>query len=349
MPELAGRLESLPPRVAEALLLRSLERLHGERVLCTSLGRAQFAQAYAQQHPTATLLCNYLDLHLAQAACLAVRDQPQIHIRCECDFPTETCDLAVLPFSMSGQAELTRELLQTAQERLALGGQLAAATDNPNDTWLHAELRTLFSKVTRVVAAEGVLYFATKTAPLKKRKEFAASFSFRDGERLLHMVSRPSVFSHRQLDLGARALLEVMEIGAGERVFEIGCGAGVLTVAAAARGAVVEAVDTNPRAVACTLRSAALNGLANITAQLNAQAACSAPGTFDVALANPPYYSQHRLAEIFLHGARLALKPSGRLYLVTKHVDWYETQLPQMFRAVNATPARGYWVYTCEN
>ncbi len=41
--------------------------------------------------------------------------------------------------------------------------------------------------------------------------QLTTSCSGRDGERLLHVTSRPGVFSHRRVDPGARRLLEAME------------------------------------------------------------------------------------------------------------------------------------------
>jgi 16S rRNA (guanine1207-N2)-methyltransferase len=327
-----------------------MARLRGSRVISTSLGRAQFAAEYCAQQPTATVVCWFLDVHLAQLAQAANSHLTNLQVLCESDLPAAEYDLAALPLSMQGNAELTRELLQETYTRLCLGGQLIAATDNPQDHWLHAELQKFFEKVTRIHDARGMIYLATKTKPLKRRKSYGCVFSFRDGERDLQVMSRPGVFSHRRLDQGARALIDQMVIQPDEAVFEIGCGSGAVTVAAATRasGVQVDAIDSNPRAVECTLQSAALNGVSNITATLTATGLSPQPGSYHVALANPPYYSQDRLTEIFVQGALQALQPQGRLYLVTKHAAWYETHLPQLFRQVQCIPARGYLIFACQ-
>ncbi len=59
--------------------------------------------------------------------------------------------------------------------RLRDGGTMLAATDNSTDTWLHAEMRKLFAKVTRRASEQGTLFKATKTEPLKKVKNFECS------------------------------------------------------------------------------------------------------------------------------------------------------------------------------
>ena len=200
---------------------------------------------------------------------------------CQADFPPDEIDLAMLPFTAAGQAELTREWLQQAHQALALGGRLLAATDNPRDTWLGGQLQRLCDRVSRRADDRAALYLAVKTRPLKKVKDFSCEFAFRDRGRLIRAVSRPGVFAHRRVNPGARALLEVMEVAPGDRVFDMGCGSGVAALAAAMRadGVSVYALDSNPRAVQCTLQGAALNGQENIAARLDAEGTCDLPGS----------------------------------------------------------------------
>ena len=42
-----------------------------------------------------------------------------------------SADVMAFPFSASGEAELTRELIQAGHEQLRLGGRMYASTDNP--------------------------------------------------------------------------------------------------------------------------------------------------------------------------------------------------------------------------
>jgi 16S rRNA (guanine1207-N2)-methyltransferase len=207
-------------------------------------------------------------------------------------------------------------------------------------------MRNLFDKVTRRPTDTGVLYLATKTAPLKKLKNFDGEFAFRDEGRLIKAVSRPGVFSHRSLDAGARALINTMTVRDGDRVLDLGCGSGAVALAAATRanGVSVVAIDSHARAVECTARGAKLNGLENVTAILNASGDAPEPATFDLVLGNPPYYSDHRISEIFLQGARRALKPGGTVLMVAKSYAWFETRMAELFEVVQLHPNKQYTV-----
>ena len=260
------------------------------------------------------------------------------------DLPTDPVDLVAFTVSKAGEAELVRDLLQQGHERLEIGGRLVAASDHPRDQWLHTELRKLFPKVTRRPMETGVVYLATKREPLKKLKNFACEFSVHDRGHDVRLRTRPGVFSHRELDGGARALIEAMEVDDAAAILDIGCGCGVVGLVAATRNpnATVLAFDANVRAVEATNWGAAANQLPQVQAVLNADGSVGGTDEFDVALANPPYYSNERIAEIFVHTAAQTLKPGGVLWLVTKRHEWYAEQLPALFAEVEMEQLRSY-------
>ncbi len=269
-----------------------------------------------------------------------------LEIVCATDFPAGPFDLVTIPVDPRGEAELTRDLLQAGHERLTTGGRLLAATSSEDDQWLHGEMRKLFEKVTRRPMDNGVLYLAVKTAPLKKHKNFDCEFAFRDQGRLIKAASRPGVFSHRSLDAGARALINTMTIRDGERVLDIGCGCGAVALAAAFRApsVTVIAVDSHARAVECTIRGAKLNDLSNVAAFLDHEGRAPDPGTYDLVLGNPPYYSDYQIAEIFLQGARRALKAGGKVLIVAKSSAWFESRMPELFDDLRLHPHKQYTV-----
>lgn len=331
--------------VIERLLIDTIGDEPANSVLCTSLGRGQLAADLANRWPKAQVTCHYLDAYLADRAEHWLEErEARVSVACSSDFPECEYDLVALPCQSRGDGELTRELLQTGFQRLRMAGRLIVATDNPRDTWLAEQMKRLFRHVHRVPNRTGIVYSGTKTEELRKIKNYSCEFVFRDGPRLIRTFSRPGVFSHRRLDVGARALIESMEVRDGFRVLDLGCGTGVVSLAAAHRAHDVSvlAMDANPRAIECTLKSAELNGLTNITAVLDADALCEAPGTFDLVVANPPYYSHFRIGEIFVRGAVRALRNDGILQLVTKQPDRYMSLVQTGFRDASVKAQRQY-------
>ena len=58
----------LEARPQEQLLLDQLDELYAGRVLCNTVGRAQFARAFARRHPQADVTCLIHDVHQQQLA-----------------------------------------------------------------------------------------------------------------------------------------------------------------------------------------------------------------------------------------------------------------------------------------
>ncbi|HEY0981944.1 MULTISPECIES: class I SAM-dependent methyltransferase [unclassified Schlesneria] len=340
-------------RPQEKLLIDTLPDMSGKRVICTSAGRAQFAVAYATDHPDAQVDCWFLDIfHRTQSEFRISEDgppPPNLNLICQPDLPDHEADLVAFAFKKGGEAELTRDLLQQGHQRLVEGGRMVVSTDNDEDQWIHKELRAIFPKVTRrPVRKQGTVYLATKVAPLKKLKDFDCEFAFRDRGRLIYAYSRPGVFSHRHIDGGARALMNKMVVKPGMKVLDLGSGAGTVSLAAAfaAENVSVHAVDSNARAIQSLERGIAKNEAPGITYALDAEGETPASDEFDLALANPPYFSNYAIADLFLDTGHRALKPKSKILIVTKTPNWFVERMPLWYGDVEVAEANDYWIVT---
>jgi 16S rRNA (guanine1207-N2)-methyltransferase len=346
---------ALPARPAEAHALdiaRALFAADGpaaavRRVICTTAGRGQAAFELAAAHPAAEVTVWFLDL-FPQAAAVAAWESPPPGLRavCAADMPPGPYDLAVVPLSKNGEAELSRDILQSAFLQLAIGGRLVAAIDNATDNWLREQLAETGEtvRVRPAAAADAVAYIVEKTREPAKVRDFSCEFVFRDRDRLLTAVTRPGVFAHRRIDPGARHLLNAVDVAAETRIVDIGCGSGCVAMGLAARDASVHvhAFDAAARAVECTRRAAAINGLDNLTVALECEGNVPEPGSYDLALANPPYYADFRIAELFVEAAYRALAPGGTLLIVTKQPTWYLENLPNAWNDVARESVKTY-------
>lgn len=339
--------KSITTRLSERLLIQTLSELPAGRMLCNTVGRAQLAAAFAVRHPASPVVCWMLDLYVLRESQAVVAALPNLQLLCAADPPATAFDLVLWAVRRHGEGELVRELLQLGHQRLTDEGVLGAAVDHPDDQWLHGQLRELFHKVTRQPHGRGVVYLCRRKRP-RKLKEYAAQFSFRDGPRRIVFRTRPGVFSHRQVDAGTRALVKTMHVPPGARVLDLGCGSGAAGIAAVLRheGVRLDALDSNPRAIEAVAWAAQQNGVAD---HVRTILACDAegvpPATYDLVLANPPYYSHYRLAELFVQAARQGLRPGGTLLLVTKATAWYRQHLPRWFADIQEHVVSGYTVF----
>lgn len=332
-----------PPLPAEAHALDITRGLSGTRIICTSPGRGQAAWSLATERPGARVEGWFLDLFQLEAATGHDGAPENLALTCAADIPGGSFDLAVIPLARDGEAELARDLLQAALQALDVGGHLVATVDNPRDTWLHGQLADTGERVRVRPGTDAVAYVVEKTRPPRIR-DFSASVVFRDRDRILTALTRPGVFAHRRIDPAARHLLNAVDIAPGTRVVDIGCGSGCVGLGIAARdpSVAVHALDSAARAVDCTRRSVAANGLVNIAVALEARGRIPEPGSWDLVLANPPYYADFRIARLFVDAAFTALAPGGTLLVATKRPQWYLDTLPESWRDVAREEVKHY-------
>ena len=367
-----SRRKSLPP--AEHLVFPELPELRGQSALVLLVSGTAIASEIVQRLPNWTVtfwtpehfffsaLTNRLKDHRSAGhlpGTIHAEASPESGkylwtnghstVRCSADPPEESCDAVILPTASGGSSELTQELLQAAWQRLSDNGRLLATTDNARDHWLHQQLQGYNKKITARREAEGCLYRLNKRQPLRKLRKFVGDTAFRFGDRLVRLSTRPGVFNHRAVDGGARALIKslVTDLESGEllpqtppdvqpKIAELGCGSGAMSLACAAAcpQAHVLAIDSHARAVECTQQNARQNELSNVSVLLSSDAEIPDPGTWDLVVANPPYFSDFRISELFLKAAKKALRAGGAIRIVTKLTDVHRNRMSELFNEV---------------
>jgi 16S rRNA (guanine1207-N2)-methyltransferase len=151
------------------------------------------------------------------------------------------------------------------------------------------------------------------------------------------LVSKPGVFAWDRVDAGTAALVGAMEIGAGDRVLDLGCGTGLAGLAAARRAAAgqVVLVDADVRAVESARRTLAANGIANAEVLVSDCGSAASERRFDAVVTNPPFHQgvgvEYAVARQFVRDAARVLERGGRLFLVANRFLRYGELIREVF------------------
>ncbi len=269
------------------------------------------------------------------------------------DLPAEFRTAIYMP-PKAGERELKIDMVEQAFHVLEPMGRMVIWSPYEGDIFFPTLVKKVFGKVhTKFTAPSGgkpgrgsdtILWGARDGDRPRRRHEI--TFQSKIHERpSCRFISRPGTFSYGRFDEGARALVEVAEFTEGQRVLDLGCGCGtngVFAGQATGRTGFVGFVDSNVRAIALT----ELNAKANGVEQFQAVASCTVEGlaenSFDVVLANPPYYAGGTIAHLFIERGKAMLKTRGRFYLVTRQPAEVYEMMEQAFRRVEILMHRGY-------
>ena len=199
-------------RPNEAKLHEVAKSLPGKSIVVLSNGRAQSAAMLASERPKANVTAWYLDGYRCDLAQQYHSATPEnLNFVCDSDWAlsesSPQVDLVCLAMQKGGEAELNRDILQTAYHNLVEGGALVTAINNPKDKWLIGQMQGFDKSVKVRKFKNSIVYYIIKKKPLKKLKDFSAQIAFRDEGNLIQIVTRPGVFAHRQFDNGARQIL----------------------------------------------------------------------------------------------------------------------------------------------
>lgn len=268
--------------------------------------------------------------------------------------PGSDFDLVLIDIPQS--RALARRWLCEAQQRLVEGGWLYLS--GPNDLGIKSlieDMKALFGAVqplgygkharaarAQKRAAREASQPVWATAPGIMPGSWYELDWMLDGQQH-RLCSLPGVFSYEHVDAGSALLLESMQVPAGARVLDAGCGYGLLGIAAALRGATrVDMLDINHLAGAAAHENSArlsLPGDCYVETLVCDGLGCIADRCYDLIVSNPPFHqgkhTDHSAVTSFIQRGHALLAPDGLMLLVANVFLRYERELAQHFRTVN--------------
>ncbi len=255
------------------------------------------------------------------------------------------------PVAFGGERALKLDVIEQAFHALKPGGSFVLFTPYDHDHFFAPALKKIFGKVHLPMEGDNAIFWCQRNGDRPRRRHEMTYHVRVDEATSYAFTSRPGVFGYGFFDEGGRALTEVMELTPGQRVLDLGCGVGTNGILAArqigAEGSVVFA-DSNVRAIALAELNAKAMGVVNAEFRASCTLDEWPDASFDVVLANPPYYAQGTITHHFVSRAHALLRPGGRFYLVTKQVDLAIEMMREFFPEPEMFENRGYIIFVAE-
>ena len=318
--------EPLTP--AEELLADLAADLEDVRSILVPGGVAMLVDELAMLHPDATIHWLPVDARELPGpdGNIVVYDNPG-----DAEVASDTIDLAAI--EVTGDRDLARRWVALAREATRPGGVVLIAGAND------AGIRSVIGDAREAIGPSVVEDFRRRNrvahiampsvlpeAPEWVRQPGIAPGTWGHiavpgaGEETLVISTLPGVFSADRLDAGTAMLLEHLDVPEGASVLDVGCGAGVIGVVAARRGAgAVTMTDVSLLAVASAQRNARVAGVPVEVLAGDLYGAVQGR-RFDLIVSNPPFHQgklvDYDMPQRLIAEAREHLNPGGRLVIV---------------------------------
>jgi 16S rRNA (guanine1207-N2)-methyltransferase len=308
------------------------------------------AFGHKPEAPAKGAVCYQMDLHQAERVTAELGEAnlagKAVTLPDLWDLPADF-QTAVYMAARGGERELKIDMVEQAFHVLRPAGTLVVWSSYETDPFFPALLKKVFGRVHERREGPDTVFWCVRQGDRPRRRHEVTFQARVAGGEPCRFVSRPGVFSYGRFDDGARALAEVMEIHPGDRVLDVGCGCGtngVFAAQLAGPDGFVTFVDSNVRATALAELNARNNAVARFQAVASSRVEGPEENSFDVALANPPYFANSSIARLFIDRARELLKRDGRFYLVTRQPDEVAEPVAETFGRAEALLRRGYTI-----
>lgn len=279
-------------------------------------------------------VCYQMDLHQAGRLREALAEA---NLTAEVEVKPDLWDLparfntVIFPATAHSDRELKLDMVEQAFHILAPGGTFITLSEYEKDSLFAKAQKKVFGRCGESPSSENGMAFWSKkstgaegehgkTERPKRRHEMEYHARLGDGPSMT-FLTRPGTFSYGRFDAGSRAMIEIADIRPGDRILDLGCGNGAIGCLAGNKAGPqshVTFIDSNLRSLALARLNAEANGITNAEFLASPKLEGLAAASFDVILANPPYYAKSEITRMFIDGSRDLLKRGGRYLIVTK-------------------------------
>ncbi len=336
---------------AQALLLDHLYPDPAARLLLLEGGDGRLAQALAARLPAGEVVTLSRDLREVRAAQARLAALPNAAATDEViPSAAEAYDTVVL--TLPKGRSYARALLLAAWHALRPGGDLFIA--GPSKEGVKAvitDAERLFGDATVLAYKQHQRVARSTRGPAlpEPQPEGFDTPGIAPGtlhlvtlprpEGILTLETHPGIFSWDALDEGTALLLDHLRVRPGERVWDVGCGAGAIGLSAGLAGAAhVAMTDVNLLAVRCARANVERNALAARVTVRAAEGLEGGEGGWNLIVSNPAFH-QGRDVDTSMPDALIArapaiLAPGGRLLLVANRFLAYDKAMRRHFPQV---------------
>ncbi len=325
------------------LLARAVDLAAGDAVLLLHSGDPRLARWVAQQvGPSGRVRA----LHLSAQVLKRLARVPQVEVS-EAVYPDPAthgpADVALLEIPKG--RHVARAYLWTAAQALRPQGRLYLAGANA------VGAKAVIQDAAALFGAAPILghkrshrvAVAVRPETLRVPASWGSQMSWRPQMRSIQrpegtytIVTMPGVFSWEHLDEGTALLLDHLGAEPRSDVLDVGCGYGIIGLAAARAGARVVLVDDNLLAVRCAAANVRANGLEGRCEVLASDLTQAVQGRkFDLVLSNPPFHQgvdvSTSVAVRLVREAFDVLRRRGRLRIVANAFLPYDRAMRDTF------------------